>query len=68
MTNQELWTKRFTDVMDGAKADAATIKDFIDNDLGVCVEQASRWDIGHAKVLAEKLHAVVRLIDHLKEG
>ena len=68
MTNQEIWTKRFTDIVAGAKADAAMIKDFIDGDLGLCAERVNRFDIGHAKVLAEKLHAVVSLIYHLKEG
>lgn len=68
MTNQEFWTKRFTEYMDDAKADAATIKDFIDNDLGLCAERVNRFDIGHAEVLAKKLHAVVVQIDRLKEG
>ena len=36
MAMQDFWTKRFYEYMDAAKADAATIKEFIDNDIEFC--------------------------------
>lgn len=67
MTMQDFWTKRFHEHMDAAKADAAKIKEFIDNDLELSEEQVSRFDIGHAKMFADHLHKVAQLVDSLKK-
>lgn len=67
MTNQEFWTKRFTEYMDGAKADVATIKEFIDNDIELDSNTVNRFDIGHAQMFADHLHKIADLINHLKE-
>ena len=67
MAMQDFWTKRFYEYMDAAKADAATIKEFIDNDIELTEDQVSRFDLGHAKMFADELHRIAQLVAKLKE-
>ena len=67
MSNQDFWTRRFYEHMADAKADVTKIKEFIDNDLELSVEQVSRFDIGHAKLFADRLNEIARLVDSLKK-